>query len=85
MVLTPPFLLCSIGTSLLGFVGALWSPTGDAILGHGYGGSMHVWEAADLPPEPERADLGAVTFAAAPGVTGHFGPVADVAFEPRGR
>eukprot|EP00978_Attheya_sp_CCMP212_P001728 scaffold3561_cov55-Attheya_sp.AAC.1 len=33
----------SIGSSLLGFVDALFDPTGRRIVGHGYGGSLHFW------------------------------------------
>lgn len=28
----------------LGFYGGHWSPTGDSILAHGYGGSFHLWK-----------------------------------------
>ncbi|KAL3798132.1 hypothetical protein ACHAW5_001184 [Stephanodiscus triporus] len=32
-----------IGSSLMGFVDAAFSPDGDRIAGHGYGGSVHFW------------------------------------------
>ena len=33
----------SIGSSLLGFVNAVWNPDSTALVGHGYGGSVHFW------------------------------------------
>eukprot|EP00897_Mesotaenium_endlicherianum_P008744 jgi/Mesen1/7899/ME000420S07048 len=32
-----------LGHYALGFYGGLWSPWGDAILAHAYGGSLHLW------------------------------------------
>ena len=32
-----------IGASLMGFVDAAFSPGGNCIAGHGYGGSVHFW------------------------------------------
>jgi WD40 repeat protein len=35
----------SVGSSLLGFKDARWSPSGNAIVGHAHGGSLYFWRA----------------------------------------
>ncbi|KAH9300080.1 hypothetical protein KI387_011663, partial [Taxus chinensis] len=43
--------------SSLGFYGGLWSPKGDAILAHGYGGSFHLWKNVGLSSEEWKPQL----------------------------
>nr|ATB19569.1 putative ATELP2 [Cupressus duclouxiana] len=43
--------------SALGFYGGLWSPKGDAILAHGYGGSFHLWKNVGLSVEDWQPQL----------------------------
>lgn len=31
------------GPSNLGYFGGAWSPSGDAIVAHGYTGALHLW------------------------------------------
>jgi elongator complex protein 2 len=33
-----------LGHTALGFYGGIWSPSGDAILAHAFGGSFHLWK-----------------------------------------
>ena len=61
----------SVGTSLLGFVGALWSPSGDMVVGQGYGGSLHLWRSN--AKEQTAENLAESEWTTVPGVTGHFG------------
>jgi hypothetical protein len=66
-----------LGVSNVGFYTGLWSPTGDAILAHGYAGSFHLWrnEGSGLG-EDWRPGLA---------VSGHFGPVSDCEWDRGGR
>lgn len=55
----------------LGFYGGRWSPKGDAILAHGYGGSFHLWRNIGVDSEdwkPHKVP------------SGHFASVSDVAW-----
>ncbi|OAE19684.1 hypothetical protein AXG93_1847s1490 [Marchantia polymorpha subsp. ruderalis] len=55
--------------SALGFYGGVWGPLGDAILAHGYGGSLHFWKEVQTQEwEPQLAP------------SGHFAPVVDLAW-----
>ena len=65
----------SIGTTLLGFIDALFEPDGNRLIGHGYGGSLHCWE---TDCDSSTAD----SFVTIPGVTGHFGPVRSISWDP---
>ena len=84
----------SIGASLMGFVDAAFSP-GGRIVGHGYGGSLHFWsrvvqeEENNDPAEENREEenedvLLSARWLADPCITGHFRPVLDLAWDPRG-
>jgi elongator complex protein 2 len=73
----------SIGSTLLGYLNASIEPTGGKVLvGHAYGGSIHVW---GLNEEKEVADDDndeMDRWKARPGMTGHFGGVTDMCWEP---
>jgi elongator complex protein 2 len=77
----------SIGSTLLGFVNAAVEPvTGMSLLGHAYGGALHVWSAEqDLDTEANDLSLEdlalRIKWKAMPCVTGHFGAVTDLAWE----
>ena len=85
----------SIGASLMGFVDAQFSP-GGKIVGQGYGGSLHFWsrvhEEKEEDKDPAEEDqenhnedlLPSARWLADPCITGHFRPVRDLAWDPRG-
>lgn len=59
----------------LGFYGGLWSPNGDAILAHGYGGSCHLWRNVGVDADnwqPQKVP------------SGHFAEVTDIAWARSG-
>ncbi|KAG6618228.1 hypothetical protein I3842_Q119100 [Carya illinoinensis] len=59
----------------LGFYGGHWSPNGDSILAHGYGGSFHLWKNVGVNLDnwqPQKVP------------SGHFAAVADVAWARSG-
>jgi elongator complex protein 2 len=80
----------SMGSTLLGFCSVCVEPThGRSLIGHAYGGTLHVWElqlpaALEAPaltkllPE-ERATM--AHWRASPSLTGHFGGVSDLSWE----
>jgi elongator complex protein 2 len=53
----------------LGFYGGHWSPNGDSILAHGYGGSFHLWK-----------DVGDDNWLTQKVPSGHFASVTDIAW-----
>ncbi|CAJ1977478.1 unnamed protein product [Sphenostylis stenocarpa] len=57
----------------LGFYGGHWSPNGDSILAHGYGGSFHLWK-----------DVGNDNWLTQKVPSGHFAPVTDIAWARSG-
>lgn len=86
-----------IGASLMGFVDAAFSPDGDRIAGHGYGGSIHFWTrdahrsgkvAVDGAPSEDDHDdcayMSTARWVADPCITGHFRSVEDMAWDPNG-
>ncbi|KAG2709427.1 hypothetical protein I3760_05G238900 [Carya illinoinensis] len=59
----------------LGFYGGHWSPNGDSILAHGYGGSFHLWKNVGVNLDnwqPQKVP------------SGHFAAVADVSWARSG-
>jgi elongator complex protein 2 len=80
----------SMGSTLLGFCSVCVEPRhGHSLIGHAYGGTLHVWELqlpaasealalAKLLPE-ERASI--AHWRASPSLTGHFGGVSDLSWE----
>ncbi|KAJ3283623.1 Elongator subunit elp2, partial [Borealophlyctis nickersoniae] len=62
-----------IGGSTLGFYGAVFSPDGKVMMGNGYNGAVHLWaETAEDEWTPQI------------GLSGHFAPVEDLAWDPSG-
>lgn len=60
----------------LGFYGGHWSPYGDAILAHGYGGSFHLWKDVGIDSEnwqPQKVP------------SGHYAAVSDIAWARCGK
>ena len=86
----------SIGASLMGFVDARFSPNCNRIVGHGYGGSIHLWTQEELAQigametdnekqeEEEEDELLNARWEADPCITGHFRSVEDMAWDPQG-
>lgn len=59
----------------LGFYGGHWSPNGDSILAHGYGGSFHLWKNVGVNLDnwqPQKVP------------SGHFAAVSDMAWARSG-
>lgn len=59
----------------LGFYGGHWSPNGDSILAHGYGGSFHLWKNVGVDFDnwqPQKVP------------SGHFASVSDIAWARAG-
>ena len=81
----------SVGSSLLGYCRAVVEPVhGSCLVGHAYGGAMHVWslkdhdsgdqaEAQSEMTAEERASL--VSWTATTCLTGHFAGVTDLCWE----
>ena len=67
-----------IGSSLSGFVDATFSPDGNGIAGHGYGGSLHFWRTSGRKYGDE---VEAERWSAGPCLTGHFRGVSDISWE----
>ncbi|XP_068708874.1 elongator complex protein 2-like isoform X1 [Montipora foliosa] len=63
-----------VGGTTLGFYGGVFSPDGLSILGHGYQGSFHLWNKT-LCEGDSRWEPGVA-------VSGHFGPVQDIDWDP---
>ena len=67
-----------IGSSLSGFVDATFSPDGNGIAGHGYGGSLHFWRTS---VRKYGEEVEAERWSAGPCLTGHFRGVSDISWE----
>lgn len=65
-----------IGGNTLGFLGAVFGPNGNRILGHGFQGSFHMWKR----PEGNKDNLWQTSVT--PG--GHFDKVGDIAWSAGG-
>ena len=80
----------SIGSTLLGFLGVAIDPVrGESLVGHAYGGALHVWtlekqeqndSAVESEVSPEEIAL-RNRWKATPCVTGHFAGVSDCCWE----
>lgn len=75
----------SIGSTLLGFVGVYVDPQhGTSLLGHAYGGSLHVWTLEENEGEDEVSTEELALrnqWNATPCITGHFDGVTDCCWE----
>jgi len=69
----------SVGSTLLGFVGACWY--GSRIAGHGHGGAIYFWSNASSGKDALEDEENAHTWESIPGLSGHFGPVEDCCWE----
>ncbi|KAI5064155.1 hypothetical protein GOP47_0020825 [Adiantum capillus-veneris] len=65
-----------LGHTALGFYGGLWSPAGDAILAHAFGGSFHLWKDVGMQASEWQPQL-------VP--SGHAGFVSDIAWAKNGQ
>jgi WD40 repeat protein len=70
----------SIGSSLLGFVNAVWVGN-TTIVGHGYGGTLYFWSCNTIIEQQEQQHK-QQQWKAQPPLTGHFRPVNDLSWEP---
>lgn len=76
----------SIGSTLLGFVNVAVEPeNGTSLVGHAYGGAIHVWNMEQDDIEEEELSLEDIAmrikWKAMPCITGHFGAVTDLCWE----
>lgn len=78
----------SIGSSLLGFINALWSDNGRQIVGHGFGGAIYFWSTSEQDPsctsslaEQRIQSSSLERWRATPGITGHFRECCDISWE----
>ncbi|XP_047341599.1 elongator complex protein 2 [Impatiens glandulifera] len=65
-----------LGHCALGFYGGHWSPNGDSILAHGYGGSFHLWRNVGFDCDnwkPQKVP------------SGHFAAVSDISWAKSGQ
>lgn len=76
-----------VGASLLGYCQALIEPKqGRTLVGHAYGGALHVWQAESEQASSSNSNsssttMGVVKWKATPGLTGHFAGVTDLCWE----
>ena len=81
-----------MGGNTLGLYGGVFGPHGDLILAHGYQGAFHLWKRATAVTRSSSSSPSSVATAAAdqlselwepqPTLSGHFGPVQDISWEP---
>jgi WD40 repeat protein len=78
----------SIGSSLLGFINALWSQNGRQIVGHGFGGAIYFWttseqyQSSKSSAAEQRVQSSSLErWRATPGITGHFRECCDISWE----
>jgi WD40 repeat protein len=78
----------SLGSTLLGFVGLAVEPvSGTTLVGHAYGGALHIWTLQEEHQQDMSSVLSTEGLAlrnkwkATPCITGHFGGVTDCCWE----
>jgi len=64
-----------LGGNILGFFGSVFSPDGTQILSHGFNGAFHIWKNVSQNQDQE-------VWAPQVTVSGHFGPVSDMMWDP---
>lgn len=80
----------AVGGNLLGFLGCVFSETGDRVLAHGFGGSFHAYECdrraegGGGAEEEEEGEERESRWVPMPFATGHFEEVSDVQWERPG-
>lgn len=68
-----------VGGNTLGLYGGVFSPRGNVILAHGYQGAFHLWKKTEMDQSG-----GLELWQPIPTLSGHFGPVQDLSWEPEG-
>jgi elongator complex protein 2 len=82
-----------MGGNILGYYGGLFSPDGNSILAHGYNGAFHLWskelsneqqnqEGIFYIPYPPNKTFQFIVWNPQITVSGHFGPVSDISWDP---
>ena len=70
----------SVGSTLLGFCGITVEPIhGRTIVGHAYGGALHIWDVATSDATPSATN--SIQWKASPCITGHFAGITDCSWE----
>ena len=75
-----------VGGNTLGLYGGIFGPRGDLILAHGYQGAFHLWKRAvakSLSLSDTTVDQLSELWEPQPTLSGHFGPVQDISWEPK--
>lgn len=74
-----------VGGNTLGLYGGVFGPSGDLILAHGYQGAFHLWKRATTKSSssPNAVDQLSELWEPQPTLSGHFGPVQDISWEPK--
>ena len=88
-----------VGGNTLGLYGGVFGPRGDLILAHGYQGAFHLWKRASTKPISSTVLSDHMTVSSdhmttavdqlselwepQPTLSGHFGPVQDISWEPK--
>ena len=70
-----------VGGNTLGLYGGVFGPRGDLILAHGYQGAFHLWKRVATETRTDQSD-GLELWQPLPTLSGHFGPVQDISWEP---
>jgi elongator complex protein 2 len=72
----------SVGSTLLGYLHASLEPIhGQTLVGHAYGGSLHMWSTNATSSNQETLSGRLPRWRASLGITGHFGGVTDLCWE----
>ena len=73
-----------MGGNTLGLYGGVFGPHGDLILAHGYQGAFHLWKrAVRSVSSSDTVDQLSELWEPQPTLSGHFGPVQDISWEPK--